>query len=221
MPVGAAKTVATLSPTEPAVVEWDWTTPPDAADHTCLLVVVDSPSNPIPAPSKVFDVGQLVTHEKHIGLKNLHVVSVPPGMMHWTPFRFFGTADAIYNVKIISSAAGAWKVGLLLPKAAPKGIKFQGTARRKLNQQELGALLQRLENRRNDFDTTNLYVVSDLKKGGVLTDLKLARGELEVMLLLVAPSRGTSSGTLTILQERGQTVVGGSTFVLSTTKKRS
>src|SRR5262249_40744959 len=45
--------------------------------HSCMLVVIDSPSDPIPASTKaIFDIAQLVTTEKRAGLKNLHVVDL-------------------------------------------------------------------------------------------------------------------------------------------------
>jgi hypothetical protein len=62
-PIGAAKVIASLSPTEPAVLELDWSTPQSAADHSCLLVVTDCIDDPIPAASKVFDIGTLVPRE--------------------------------------------------------------------------------------------------------------------------------------------------------------
>ena len=73
-PIGAAQTIATVEPLQPSVIEWEWTTPATAAAHTCLLIVMDCASDPIPAVNKVFDVGQLVTMEKRVGLKNLHVI---------------------------------------------------------------------------------------------------------------------------------------------------
>ena len=80
------------------MIEWDWTTPTSAADHTCLLVVTDSASDPIPASSKIFDVGMLVQNEKRVGSKNLHVINAVPGTMSTSMLQFFssrGTADVI------------------------------------------------------------------------------------------------------------------------------
>ncbi len=73
-PIGAAKVIASLLPTVPTVLEWDWNTPTSAASNSCLLVVTDCPSDPILAASKGFNVDALVSNEKRVGLKNLHVV---------------------------------------------------------------------------------------------------------------------------------------------------
>ncbi|HEX8685890.1 MAG TPA: hypothetical protein VF654_05290, partial [Pyrinomonadaceae bacterium] len=48
-PVGNAKVITSLSPTEPTVLEWDLALPAAAAIHSCLLVVMDCPADPIPA----------------------------------------------------------------------------------------------------------------------------------------------------------------------------
>src|SRR5262249_9377018 len=53
-PIGAAKIIPPISPTRPEILEWDWVPPSTTAQHTCLLVVCDCPSDPIPAAHKVF-----------------------------------------------------------------------------------------------------------------------------------------------------------------------
>ena len=85
-PIGAAKTISNLSPKRPEVLEWNWTPPASAATHSCLLVVVDSAEDPIPAASKVFNVGTLVPSEKRVGLKNLHVIDAPAAP-YWFDLR--------------------------------------------------------------------------------------------------------------------------------------
>src|SRR5207237_3996615 len=55
--IGAAKVIANLSPRRPEILEWDWTPPVTAASHSCLLIVVDCPSDPIPPANKVFNIG--------------------------------------------------------------------------------------------------------------------------------------------------------------------
>ncbi len=73
-PIGSAKIIPSLSPTEPAVLEWDWSTPATAADPSCLLVVTNCPSDPIPEENKVFNIDALVPNEKRVGLRKLDVV---------------------------------------------------------------------------------------------------------------------------------------------------
>jgi hypothetical protein len=66
-----------VKPGLPTIYEWDWNPPHSAAQHTCLLVICDSPTDPIPATNKVFQMAALVANERHVGLKNLHVVAPP------------------------------------------------------------------------------------------------------------------------------------------------
>lgn len=80
IPIGPSRSIAVLEPGEPGIVEWDWTVPSTAAEHSCLLVVATSTEDPISA-SGVFDVGTLVTTRKHVGLKNLHVAGPSQGGM--------------------------------------------------------------------------------------------------------------------------------------------
>src|SRR5207248_6179653 len=63
-PIGAPRTIPELSTTEPVILEWDWSTPTAAANDSCLLVVSDCASDPIPVATKILDVGTLVPTEK-------------------------------------------------------------------------------------------------------------------------------------------------------------
>jgi photosystem II stability/assembly factor-like uncharacterized protein len=78
-PIGETKVLPTppitLTNTEPTVLAWDWTTPTDVADTLGLMVVLDSPADPIPGANKIFNISELVRNEKHIGLRDLSVVS--------------------------------------------------------------------------------------------------------------------------------------------------
>ncbi len=78
-PIGAYQTISVLEPTRPVVLSWNWTPPATAATHSCILAVIDSPNDPIPAANKVLSVNWLIGNEKHISLKNLHVINAPPG----------------------------------------------------------------------------------------------------------------------------------------------
>ena len=78
----------------------------------------------------------------------------------------------------------------------------------------LTALRKRIGASIEKFDTTRLFALNDLGKGGALAGLKLPKGGLRTMLLLVAPAKSAPVRTLSIIQEANQRVIGGSTFVL-------
>jgi len=44
----------TLTNTEPTILAWEWNVPSNVADRVGVLVVIDSPEDPIPDTNKVF-----------------------------------------------------------------------------------------------------------------------------------------------------------------------
>src|SRR5262249_3205351 len=125
-PIGAAQTIASIAPTRPAILAWNWTPPMSAADHSCMLVVTNSTQDPIPAASKVFDVGALVANERHVGLKNLHVVTALPAPrvnLTTLDFRRLGRDDVI---RIMSQVRRGWTVGFVFPKAVAAALESEG-----------------------------------------------------------------------------------------------
>jgi len=74
-PIGPAQTVPLLEPNRPVIVSWDYVVPTSAATHSCLLAVISSPDDSMANPET--NVNVLVKNEKHVCLKNLHVVDSP------------------------------------------------------------------------------------------------------------------------------------------------
>jgi photosystem II stability/assembly factor-like uncharacterized protein len=224
-PIGTAQVVPSLSATEPTVVEWEWSTPSDAADHSCLLVVVDCPADPIPAASKVFDLGVLVPNEKRAGLKNLHVVDAPPAAMSWTALGLFSSSRRRQSIRILPGRLGGWTVGLMLPKAAILGdagrsLKLTGFAVRKPTRSMIKALRDRFGRDVTAFDITRLYVLESGERGGRLEELEIPKAGVRVLLSFAAPARGKGEAAFNVVQEDGERIVGGNTFVLRTRRAR-
>jgi hypothetical protein len=70
--------IPTLLPNTPKVLRWDWTVPPSAAAHTCMLAVVSSDEDPVVRSDAIMadrQLGNLVPNDKHVGLRNLHVIT--------------------------------------------------------------------------------------------------------------------------------------------------
>jgi photosystem II stability/assembly factor-like uncharacterized protein len=244
-PVGNAKIIPTLSATEPTVLEWDFALPATAATHSCLLAVMDCPANPIPAGNKIFNVDALVRNEKRVGLKNLHVVDVPPGAMSWASLDFFVTkAGAMTSIRVIGLSPSS-SVGLLLPKsvqpltgaaagpsskkAAKKGAtkitavaiqpKLDGFVLRKTSDQMIKSLRDRLPKEAENLDTTRLYSLDkEMKGGGRISEIKIPKEGLRAAVLLTPPAQGETT-TFSIVQEQDGEIVGGSTYVLRAVKQ--
>ena len=234
-PIGAAKVIASLSPTEPTVLEWDWTTPLNAATHSCLLVVTNCPANPIPAANKVFNVDQLVRNEKRVGLKNLFVVNAPPAASSWTTIEFFAEAQKNQAIRIVPSTAGGATIGILLPKTAQvakpskagrakKGratavLQGEGIVVKKLSDASFKSLKDEIGDQVDKYDRNDLRVVESLEKGAKLTDIKVPKTGLQALVLLTHPAKAGDTATFSIVQEDGEEVVGGCTFVLRAVKQ--
>jgi hypothetical protein len=110
-------------------LEWDWTPPLGADAHTCMLLVVDSPSDPIPSSAKVFDIAQLITDEKHIGLKNLHIVNLLPTTIIPIRLRLFAHAESEsrYVLRLPSFDHSDVRLSMLFPKSLSR--QTQGSAK--------------------------------------------------------------------------------------------
>ncbi len=221
-PIGTAKIIPSLSPTEPTVLEWDWNTPMTAADHTCLLVVMDSPANPIPAGNKVFDIGTLVSNEKSVGLKSLHVVNAPPGTSSGLTLGFYGVSEKAQTIKVLPSKLGGWSLGLMFPKQSSRSGIVQthdGWTLRKPTDAILKKLKQRFGSDLEKYDTSVIYTLTDGEKGGQLMGIKTPKAGLNALLVLGSPARAKGVPTFTIVQEEDGRVVGGNTFVLRARKQ--
>ena len=181
-----------------------------------MLVVIDCPSDPIPAGSKVFDIATLVTNEKRVGLKNLHVIDVAPGAMHWTGFQFAGSADIAHTIQISPITAKGWKLALLFPKNTKFGMTGLKTS--KPTASMLKALNAEAADNVKQFDTTTLYSLQDTTTGASLSNVKFPKGILRAMLLVTPPAQAGRSATFSIVQMNKDTVEGGSTFVLRSRK---
>jgi photosystem II stability/assembly factor-like uncharacterized protein len=213
-----AKALTLLSNTIPGILEWDWSTPSGAADHTCLLVVVDSTADPIPAANKVFDVGVLVPREKHAGLKNLHVVDAPPAASYATKVQFFPGLSKLQSIRILPGSVGYSGIGLILPKT--KGLQLQGITVKKPSSAQLSSLRRKFGEELGKYDVTRCYTLSSGREAGVLNSVEVPKGGLQALLLMAAPKIG--SVQFSLIQEEpqrvagvsGTRIVGGSTFVV-------
>jgi hypothetical protein len=226
-PIGSYQTISSLSTTEPAILVWDWNTPLTTADHTCLLVVVDSLSDPIPAASKVQQVWTLVPNERRAGLKNLHVINALPGTYHGTPLVFHPALQGVSSLRLLPATNLGVGVGLLLPKPAPsKGAKAAAAVLRDKNGPPsgfnvakpaaalIGALRKSVANL-DAWDLTKIYQLVPGAKEASLAGVTLPAGGLRALVVVTVPSGANpGSSNFTWLQEEAGRIVGGSTYVV-------
>ena len=239
-PIGTAKVIPSLPAVEPTILEWDWTTPATAADHTCLLVVMDSPSNPIPAASKIFDVNTLVQNEKRVGLKNLHIVNAPAGTSIGAALGFFGERGTAQTIRVLPATLGRWSLGIIWPKGTPltaamkaarrarstrrsgaaTALKQQGWLTKKPGAAVIARLREQFGDDLDKFDTTTVYALENSEKGGHIDDVKIPKAGMRVLLLLTPPERAEGTASFNVVQEEQGRVIGGNTFVLQVARAR-
>jgi photosystem II stability/assembly factor-like uncharacterized protein len=219
-PIGDAKVIPSLSPVEPAILEWEWATPVTAADYSCMLVVTDCAADPIPAAKKALNIGTLVNNEKHVCLKNLHVVNALPGARHWTPFWFFGDVELPHIIRISPVTARGWTIGLLLPKKTLQKLKLDGISIKKPTPAMISALKEKISGKIELYDLKSLHVLDLPAKGGIISGVSIPKEGLCAMLLFAPQARAVTSGSVSIMQETKKKIIGGSTFILQPIKKK-
>ena len=216
-PIGTAKVVPALSNVLPQILEWDFTPPLTASSHCCLLVVMDSPSDPIPAGNKVFNVSQLVTNEKRAALKNLTVVN--PTLSPWFTIDFYPVA-AEATIRVVPT--GNATVGIALPKGAagtttsskkgaanPGGAsKIDGFKPKKATGGQVESLKRAIGKDADKYDTDRVLFSEGR---AAIAGLKLPKDGLRGAFTV----SGDAGETLTIMQEENGEVVGGVTVVIS------
>jgi photosystem II stability/assembly factor-like uncharacterized protein len=213
-PVGSAQTIASLKPGIPVVLEWDWTPPATAAEHSCMLVVLDCVSDPIPASNKVFDLGTLVPTEKRVGLKNLHVLDPQPAAPPpSTILGFNATSKRAQTIQIVPQGKGAPKVSLVFSvRAIPPTVQLRGLTAGAPTKTLLQALTKKYGNNIiSAFDTTKIFSLSGAG-AGELTAV-LGQSAVRAIVVVEGSAQGLGGAVFSVIQREGGRVIGGSTFV--------
>jgi photosystem II stability/assembly factor-like uncharacterized protein len=220
-PIGAAKTLPSVSPTEPAVLEWDWTPPANLPAHSSLLMIIDCPADPIPAAHKIFDVDKLVRTERRVGVRNVHLYTPPSdGGPHFLFFHLYAGSRRQQTVRILPATPGAGGLAFLLPKGALPTARRAGTpAPEGLRIEEVSAAalaaLEKSGERIESYDRDHLYRVEDPLRGGRLPSITVPKGGLRLAVQVSAAARSGEPSPLTIVQEEGEALVGGCTLILA------
>lgn len=75
---GPCQTIPIVNPDYPEVVRFKWTPPLTQADHSCILVIAESGSDPISRTTPELRPWVLVPGNHHVALRNLHIIDSPP-----------------------------------------------------------------------------------------------------------------------------------------------
>jgi len=231
--VAATQEIAELAPATPKVLRFDWDVPPDAAEHSCLLLLVTAPTDPITAVGTSIDAA--VPTDRHVALLNVHVVDSDiigsPGGTDPTQLtennapvpqpvvlQLHNThdEDRSYTLRIEGSSTGPTRAGLLLPSAWIDRAKVHDGCVCELphDVRKLATKLDGIDHGR----WIRLDGRATLVDGIVIPP----KGSIPVALA-AAPAPGAWIGReqrVRLLQLDGKHLVGGSTIVLRTGPER-
>jgi photosystem II stability/assembly factor-like uncharacterized protein len=208
--IGAAQTIASLRPEYPAVLEWDWTPPMSAAAHSCLLVVASSTEDSPGVKSLVLD--SLVTQNRQVGLKNLHIIDALPSPS-WNAIGFYPRAAT--DIFRFGALPKGWSLSLMLPKEVPLSeITYTGFAAKPVSSAERTRISKQLGKQAALYDLKEALVATAPREGCTVTGVPVGKEGIPILVAFTAGTR-PSTGSVQLIQEsRDQRVLGGNTFAL-------
>ena len=220
-PIGPARTIASLNPAKPGVVEWDWNIPLSAAEHSCLLVVTTCAEDPLNGAG-ILDVGQLVVGRKQAALKNLQVLDpVASGtqpmiaQLH-NPASESVLADVLIHTGSLPARSRVWAVldkGHVGDRVGPAGGRAAEAARK-----EFPASVSTGCGAPRQLDRSRVYEVRATEVGMhvIASDVMLPPGDWRTIALVVEvpASASRAEGQFDLIQRVGTRIVGGNTYVI-------
>jgi len=214
-PIGPTRTIPVLEPAKPAIVEWDWTVPTTAAEHSCLLVLTTCADDPLNGGG-ILDPGQLVVSRKQVALKNLHVLDPGqpgPGQAIATQLHNGGSEPMVADVLV------HW--GTLPPRARMLAVLDRGKVhstppKKRAPARQFPASITGGCDGRRTLDRTHVYELRGGRPGahvlvaGVVIPPEDWRA---VAFRLELPRRLPAEGVqFDVLQRVAGRIVGGSTY---------
>jgi len=193
--------------------------------HCCLLLVVDSAEDPIPAAHKIFDVDALVKLDKRAGLKNLHIVDAPPQPPSPAPPSWSGAIldiigpppnETTLSFELLGGTDSA--LAFFLPRDMPPFSLPERSALKITtpSTSQLEAARKVLVASIDAYDTQRLYIATRVKEAATPTFAIPERGLRLPILLTGTTVPGEIPPRFNVLQHFRRELVGGSTFVLVT-----
>ena len=217
-PANPCRLIPVVNPALPEVVGFNWSVPLGAADHSCMLAIVESADDPIDPAVRSMNERRpwiFIPNNHQIGLRNLHLVTASSprsraggldGMNVPNPSRKLKQVELVISRGDLGPDA---RLALLLPpKVAIKAkglkrVKAQLTAQQKKKAHDL------------KLDTTAIWSVEHQR--ALVENLPVAPGKTAKIGLLFQSGAKQKPGTasrFTIMARQSQDLLGGSTYVL-------
>jgi len=217
-PANPCRVIPVVNPALPEVAGFDWSVPTTAAEHSCMLAIVESADDPLDPSLRSTNERRpwvFIPNSRQIGLRNLHVVTASSphaaaegmeGMNVPNPSRRLKHVELILSRGDLAKDA---RLAVLVPKNVTIVEHDLKRVQTKLTPQQK-KIAERLK-----LEASTMWVVEN--PSGRIPKLPVAPGKtLRIGLLYHSgskPKPGTAS-RFTILARQGKTLLGGSTYVL-------
>lgn len=223
-----------LLPETPKILRWDWVVPVTAAEHTCMLAVISADEDPVTRSDVNTNdhlLWVIVPNDKHITLRNLHVITgsspkpIGTSLDFHNPFQFPQFFDIVIDQRSLPKGS---KLSLLLPKVQislpitlglTKGIEVSDITGKESWWDSVKDLVRgewryHFHIEKGDDDDED----DDQKMMRIPHILIPANGKLRAALIISPPPKAKpgSRYQFNILQSLGTTVIGGSTYEVRT-----
>jgi photosystem II stability/assembly factor-like uncharacterized protein len=226
--------VPAFLPTTPKILLWDWVVPPTSGDHTCLLAVISSDEDPVQRsdanPNDLL-VWIVEPGDKHVALRNLHVVTAaaPPGPprpvpipveLH-NPFDVATAFDIALDARRLPKSSHLIllleDVPLLVPPRPLPGHRVQRGSRR--DNEEWYREMRELTGRLWSYHLLTNGGIPDSEEARLpeLHGVLIEPGETVQAEVVVIPPKDPRPGSayrFSVVQKMGARLIGGSTFEL-------
>lgn len=211
-PTAPCQVITVLNPDLPQVVTFDWSVPANASDHVCMIAIVESDADPIPARSQnELRPWVLVPNSRHVAQRNLHLIDAPLAP-HASPWN---TAW----LKLGNPTAGPTGIDLVLSRAGlPAGIELELELPTPPVPKATGI---RPVTRKTARGRSSSYLVTGTE--AVFPALPIAPGAEWAIALRYRTRPGakpTGPGRFNVLARQDSTILGGNTFILRPPHRR-
>jgi hypothetical protein len=231
--IGSKQTIPSLEAGVPRVLQFAWTPPATTSDHVCLLMLVDSPDDPL-LPQTLLDVDLLTRSNKRVTHKNVHPVNA--GIMgQWIVavpwFHLYNPSPRArqFTIGLDAHSDGAWSVTMVLPHLElpkplaecvsglrPVAVDEKRAATWLTDAETAGVIGPRLLALRDRFRDPLVLQLEPGRRAGYLRGVRLDQAAPLPAVFVAVRDRDRGAGRLRldVLQRDRDRLLGGSTFLI-------
>jgi hypothetical protein len=216
-PGNPCRTIPVINPDVPEVVKFDWSVPVGQAEHSCILIISETASDPLdPAirSTNQLALSQLVPNNRQISLRNLHVIDAtsPAGgaSQGMEPMNVSNMSRELKYVELTISRVDFGKdavVGLLLPTTRQVTVKGAVLARAQLN------AMQRRTAEGLKLNPDAFYRVTDTREATLLLPIPPGQTWQVGIVYDRGKTNRMTSPQLSVMARQGDRVIGGNTYI--------